>query len=153
MMKDYPRTLPNYRLRLINSFNHIHLAHMPQAHNRHAESLATLASKVDIPDDTIDVSIIYKTLQATAVDLIPIAIIDEQDWHDLIIQNIARPSSTIISRNLQDFIIVNNEPYYQGSCGIMAGSLSMVDAKGELQHVHYLSCKITIQAFTGAYKL
>lgn len=41
------------------------------AHNRHGDAFAILASKLDVPGEAIDVSIIR--------DLIPVTIIEEQD--------------------------------------------------------------------------
>lgn len=50
-------------LKLIKSFFHIQLGLMPRMHKRHADTFATLASKIDVPDETIDLSIIKRTLR------------------------------------------------------------------------------------------
>lgn len=41
--------------------------------------MATLASKVDIPREDVNASIINRTLRATTIELVPIAIMDEKD--------------------------------------------------------------------------
>lgn len=48
-------------------------------HNRHAVTLATLPSKIDIPGEVVDVSFTERTLRTILVDLIPVIINDEQD--------------------------------------------------------------------------
>lgn len=48
--------------KIIKSFSSIQFEHVPRAQNKHADALATLASKVDIPDETADVKITMKTL-------------------------------------------------------------------------------------------
>lgn len=58
---------------------------MSQVHNKHANALATLAFKIDVPDETVEVRIIQKTLWAIVVDLIPDNPIDEQKWRYSII--------------------------------------------------------------------
>lgn len=53
---------------------------MPRAHNKHADTLASMASKIDIPDKAMDVKITKKTFRVTTSDLIPVNPIDKQDW-------------------------------------------------------------------------
>lgn len=65
--------------RSYSSLAHVQFEHMSRVHNRVSDALATMASKIDIPGEGIDVSIIRKTLRATATDMIPATIIDEQD--------------------------------------------------------------------------
>lgn len=81
------------------------------------------------PVEIINVSIIKKTLRTTATDLVPAAITDEQDWRTPNIQKLAHPSTTMVSRDLKDFAVVNSELYRQGGGGVMAQALSMVEAK------------------------
>lgn len=56
--------------KLIRSFSHIKFEHMPRAHNKHLDDLATLASKIDILGKANNVSTMRKTLQAATTDLI-----------------------------------------------------------------------------------
>lgn len=82
-----------------------------QQDNRYTNALATLSSKIGIPGEAIDVSIIYKTLRATTMDLILTdIIIDGQDWH--VIRNLTWPSLTMVTRDLNVFTIVDSELYY-----------------------------------------
>lgn len=72
--------------KLIKSFSSIQFEHVPRAQNKHADDLATLASKVDIPEEEASVKIMTKTLRATATELIPEVLIEEEDWRAPIIQ-------------------------------------------------------------------
>lgn len=58
--------------KLIRSFSSTCLEHVSQIPNKHTDALATLALKVGVPDEVVDVRIMKRrTLRATAVDLIP----------------------------------------------------------------------------------
>lgn len=50
---------------LIKSFTGTQFEHVPRAYNKHTDTLATLASKIDIPDETVDMRIMKKTSLAT----------------------------------------------------------------------------------------
>lgn len=52
----------------------------------HADALATMASKIYVPREAIEVSIVKRTLQATATVLFP-----------------GNPTATAVARNLKDF--------------------------------------------------
>lgn len=79
---------------------------MQQAHNKHTSALATLASKIDVLNEIIDVSIAKRTLRATAVYLIPANPIDEQIWRTSIIQNLIQPSLIVTTEDLKDFFVI-----------------------------------------------
>lgn len=67
--------------KLTRSFSNIQLEHVPRVQYNHANALATsLASKVDIQDETVDVRIIKNILGATAKNMIPSDLFDERDW-------------------------------------------------------------------------
>lgn len=62
--------------------------------------------------------------------MIPAIVIDNQDWCISIIQNLRRPSSTVVPRDLkEDFTVVNAEIYFRGGGGVMARALSTAEAK------------------------
>lgn len=50
-----------------------------------------------------------KTFRATATKLIPKVFIKEQDWHASVIQKLAQPSSSVIARELKDFVLKNRD--------------------------------------------
>lgn len=52
--------------KLTKSFSSIQFEHIPRAQNKHADTLATLASKVDIPNETANVKVTKNTLRETA---------------------------------------------------------------------------------------
>lgn len=85
---------------------------MPRVHNRHADALATLASKIDIPNEDIRVSSIRTTLQATAAEVTTADISNEQDWRTSIMKELPQPSSTLNIRSLKEFVIIDKELYY-----------------------------------------
>lgn len=89
---------------------------MPRAYNKHADALATLASKVDILDETVDVNVMKEILRAATTNFILIYSFDEQDWRNSVIQNLNQPSTTVA---MKDFMIVNIEVYHRG-CRILA---------------------------------
>lgn len=83
MLKEITNTFTSYRTTiqmLIRSYSHIWFDHVSRAHNIYMDALVTLASKIGIHDETVDVRIIKTTLGATATDLIPTSPFDEQDW-------------------------------------------------------------------------
>lgn len=61
---------------------------------------------------------------------------DEQDWCIPIMRKIAQPSSTMVTRDLKDFTIVNDELYYRGNSGVIARAFSTVEAKEKLPSLH-----------------
>lgn len=76
---------------------------MPQAHSKHADAIATLTLKVDVPDEADDLRILKKTLQATVVDLLPIGPLDEQDWRSSIIEKLKLAISNYGRKSLKIF--------------------------------------------------
>lgn len=46
---------------LIRPFSHIQFENLSRAHHKHADALATLTFKIDVPDEAIDVRIVKKT--------------------------------------------------------------------------------------------
>lgn len=64
---------------MIKLFSSVQFEHVFSP-NKHADALATLASKVDIYDGVAEIKTIKNTLRATTTDLIPTRTIDEKDW-------------------------------------------------------------------------
>lgn len=77
--------------KLIKSFSSIQFKHVPLAQNKYADALATLASKVDIIDETANVKVTKKTLRATATELILEVLIEKEDWRTPIIEEFSQP--------------------------------------------------------------
>lgn len=48
--------------KLTRSFSFVQFDHVLRAHNKHINALATLASKTEVPDKTVDMIIIKKIL-------------------------------------------------------------------------------------------
>lgn len=74
--------LASYRTsvqKLTKLFFNIQFEHVPRLHNKHADALATLASKAEIKDDVTKIHLSQNTLQATTTDLIPDHTIEERD--------------------------------------------------------------------------
>lgn len=102
--------------------------------------MATLASKVDIPNETANVKVTNKTLRATATELILEVLIEKEDWRTPIIEKFSQPSSSAAARELKDFVLRNGELYYRGSGGVLARVISKEQGKAEMDHVHNLCC-------------
>lgn len=110
--------------KLIKYFSSIQFEHVPRAQNKYVDALATLASKADILEKETNIKAVKKMLRATTTELIPEVIIDKEDWRTTIIQKLIQPSSSIITRELKDFMLKNEELYYQGIGGILARAIS-----------------------------
>lgn len=76
-------------------------------YNKHSDTLATLVSMTDVPDDVIDLSIVIKTVRVTTTDLISANSIDEQEWHIFIIHNLIEPYSTMAKKDLKDLSVAS----------------------------------------------
>lgn len=91
--------------KLIKSFLCIQYEHVLLSYNKHIQGLVTLALKVVIPDKTIDVKVIKKSLRATATDFSLADAVDE-DWQTRVIQNILQPSSMVIAKDKKINIVI-----------------------------------------------
>lgn len=67
-----------------------------------------MASKIDVPDEIVDVRIMKRTLRATIVDLICVDSVNERDWRSSVIQSSNQPSSNV-AKDLRKFIVVSGE--------------------------------------------
>lgn len=96
-----------------------------------------------ILDETVDVRIIKNTLRATTMELIPEISTNEQDWGASIIQKLTHRASSVVTRELKDFVLTNGERSFKGNGGVLAGAISKAKAKEELKRFHDLSCSDT----------
>lgn len=85
--------------KLIKSFSGTQFKHAPRAQNKHAVVLATLASKLGIPEEEASVKVVKKTMLPTANELIPEVLIEKEDWRTPIIQKFSQPSSSVAARD------------------------------------------------------
>lgn len=53
----------------MKTFSSIWFEHVPRAHSKRGDLLATLAPNIDVPDKAVDVWIMKRTLPAMAMDL------------------------------------------------------------------------------------
>lgn len=79
------------------------------------DALVTLASKIDILDETVDVQIMKRTSRATATDIFPDGLVNVYDWRSSITQNQNKPSIAIVVKKLKEFVVMNDELYDRGS--------------------------------------
>lgn len=61
---------------------------MPRSHNKLVDVLATLSSKVGVPNEVVDVKAIKKTFLTPLTDSISTDVIDEHDWRSSVVLNI-----------------------------------------------------------------
>lgn len=79
-------------------------------------------------------------MRATAIELIPKILTEEEDWCAPIIKNLSQPSSSVAVRELKDFVLRSGELYHRGNGGVLARAISKEQAKAKLEHVHELCC-------------
>lgn len=87
------------------------------------------------------VKVVKRTLLDTAADLVSIDSFDKQDWKFSTIQSLNQSSSTVATKPLKCFAIVNGELHHRGSDRVLAQALSLTEAKEELCWFHDLSCR------------
>lgn len=114
--------------KLVKALDDVQYEHMPRAHNRHADVLSTLTSKIYIPNKDIGVILIKSIVRATTIEITLADIPNEQDWSILILKELTQLSSTSTIRSMKDFVIFDKELYYLGNGGILTGALSTVEA-------------------------
>lgn len=111
------------------SFSSIQFEHVTRLYNKHADALATLSTRVDIPNEAVDMKIIKKTLQPTTVDFILTEPTNEKDWRTSVIQNLLQPSSIVAVKELQGFTLANVELYFQGRGEVLNRAISKFEAR------------------------
>lgn len=65
--------------KLIKSFSSNCFENVSRVHNKHVDALPTLASKVNVSKEAVDVKVMKRTLRAATTYLIPIDSFDDQD--------------------------------------------------------------------------
>lgn len=106
-------------------------------------------SKVDVLGEVVDVKIIKRTLRDTAKDLTW-----SFRWARLaksIIRNLNQPSSIVATKDFRDFINANDVLLQQDSGGLLARSISLIEAKEELIQIHdFFHVERITSTFLGA---
>lgn len=72
---------------------------MPRAHNKHIDALATLASKINVLGEAVDVQIVKRSSHATS-GIYLLTVCDVQHWRSFIVQNVNQPFTTNVVKNL-----------------------------------------------------
>lgn len=75
-------------------------------YDKHADTLANLASNIDVPDKVVDVKIIKKT--SGTIALCSAIRFNGQDRRNSIIQNLNQPSSSTAVKNFKDFMVMTS---------------------------------------------
>lgn len=103
--------------KLIKLFSSVQFDHVPRLYNKHADTLATLASKVDVRQ-TVGVKVIRRTLRAKATDFIPLNLsMGRTSTHN------SESPPTILhsdSKELKEFTFVDGVLFLRDSGGILA---------------------------------
>lgn len=135
--KRFPHALPNCPQSLFKSFKHIQFGNISGMQNRHTDALAIRHPRLtSLARLLMWVSFVrlYEPLQRTE-SLSKIGA-------SPLFKNLTQPSSTMVTRELKDFTVINGELYYRGSDGVMARAISITEAKEEFQGVQRLSCAV-----------
>lgn len=126
--------------KLTKFFSSIQFEYVLRSHNKHADALATLASKAEIRDDVAEIKVIRNTLRAITTDLILDQTVDEREWRKSVIRQL---SSTFFLNKCKGTQGVHNyrrTVYYQGSGGILATAISEAESKEQLKQIHDSTC-------------
>lgn len=107
-------------------------------HNKHAVTLAILASKIDVLEETVDVKVIKRILWGTTVDLVLVDLFYEKDWGSSITWRLYQPSWIVAAKNLKCLSLLM-DIYHWGIGGVLAQTLSLTATKEELWQIHALS--------------
>lgn len=79
--------------KLMKFFSSVHFKHLLWAHDEYANTLATLAFKINISNSLFNV----------------------QDWHSCIIRRLNQSFTVVMANSLKDFLMFNDELYYRGN--------------------------------------
>lgn len=79
--------------------------------------------------------VMKRMLRVTATDLA------EQDWQSLTIQSLNQSSLTVTRKNLEDFVVVNDELCHGGNGRVLARAMSLTKTKEELHRIQDLLCR------------
>lgn len=71
-------------------------------HTKYVDVLSTLALKVDVPDNTVDMRIMKSTLQATATHLIPVDFLMSKLHYTKFASTILDSGSKLFESAIQD---------------------------------------------------
>lgn len=66
------------------------------------------------------------------------------------VQNLIQPSSSVVVRDLKELTILNQELYFQGSCGVLARAVPIAEAREEQLTSMIFLVEITISTFIDA---
>ena len=109
--------------------------------NRYVDALATLASKIHIPkeEQNITLLVIRRTVPCPISELLQLSNYeDDEDWHASIIDQLLNPTSDNISE-LKNFVLID-VLYYRSTGGILARCVSKHEAQEILKKAHEQWC-------------
>ncbi|OMO58541.1 hypothetical protein CCACVL1_25448 [Corchorus capsularis] len=129
---------------LVTTFSPVRCEHSPRSSNRYADALATLASKIHIPGQKEEISLLVQRWSVPG----PLAgmteyylgeVSKDADWRTPIIEQLRERKSSNL-RFLKSYTIIQGALYYRGPNGILARCISPEKAKERLRTSHKQWC-------------
>lgn len=112
---------------------------MSRVHNKLAKALTTLASKIDVPEEVVDVRIMKRHCEPPQqICFLLIRLINEIG-KILSFKILNQPSSNVAAKDLKNFIVINGKVYFQGSAAALTQAFSLIEVKEEYAMRHDIS--------------
>ncbi|OMP08258.1 hypothetical protein COLO4_06643 [Corchorus olitorius] len=129
---------------MLDHFQSVRCEHSPRPSNRYADALATLTSKIHIPGQKEEISLLVQRWSVPG----PLAgmteyylgeVSKEADWRTPIIEQLKERKSSNL-RFLKSYTMIQGALYYRGPNGILARCISPEEAKERLRASHKQWC-------------
>ncbi|OMO98613.1 reverse transcriptase [Corchorus capsularis] len=129
---------------MLDHFQSVRCEHSPRSSNRYADALATLASKIHIPGQKGEISLLVQRWSVPG----PLAGMTEYylgevskgtDWRTPIIEQLRERKSSNL-RFFKNYAMIQEALYYRGPNGILARCISPEEAKERLRASHKQWC-------------
>ncbi|OMP00330.1 reverse transcriptase [Corchorus capsularis] len=126
----------------LDKFQSVRCEHSPRSSNRYADALATLASKINMPDGEQTIPLTVKRWSIPSPHALWMETPkgeEEQDWRDPIIQQLGDPTSNLLP-SLKKYVLIHGTLYYRGANEVLARCVSSKEADCRLKAAHRQWC-------------
>ncbi|XP_026398788.1 uncharacterized protein LOC113294618 [Papaver somniferum] len=126
--------------RLLNYFADATITHIGRNNNKHADCLATLASKLQF--ERLEETLIVKRWTVASTWLAQSKDVKTDDWRTLIVQEINSSLSQgkVSLKTLQSFFMLHGVLYHRNSDGSLSRCLGDEEAQLQLNRIHNEAC-------------
>ncbi|XP_028112928.1 uncharacterized protein LOC114311044 [Camellia sinensis] len=123
---------------LTDKFDTVRIEQAPRSNNRHLDTLATLAFKVEFPEESTKIEVLKCPMSCSVTTIFPEK--EPADWRAPIIDELHGPSGKLPLCKIKHFTIYQGVLYYRGPGGLLARCTDLTEAKSKLERVHNRSC-------------